>query len=78
MRIIYSDINREKCKLDRYFMKCIGAGRAAEVMRHTAYEQLKKIQKECPFEYIRFHGIFHDEMAVVWRDEEGKLNFNFQ
>ena len=78
MRIIKSDINANKGKLDRYFAKCIGAGRAAEVMRHTAYEQLKMIQKECPFEYIRFHGLFHDEMGIVNRDESGRLFYNYQ
>lgn len=78
MRTIFADINKEKGKLNRYFSKCIGAGRAGEVMRHTAFEQLKKIQLECPFEYIRFHGLFHEEMAIVSRDADGKLRFNFQ
>ena len=52
MRIIRADIKQPKGKINRYFAKCIGAGRAAEIMRHDAYEQLKLIQKECPFEYI--------------------------
>ncbi len=78
MRIITADINKEKGILNRYFQKCIGAGRAGEIMRHTAFEQLKMIQCECPFEYIRFHGLFHEEMAIVSRDDEGKLVFNFQ
>ena len=78
MREIIADISNVQGKLNRYFSKCIGAGRAAEIMRHTAYEQLRTIQKECPFEYIRFHGLFHDEMGIVHRDTEGKLFFNFQ
>ena len=47
-------------------------------MRHEAYEQLRTIQQECPFEYIRFHGLFHDEMGLVNRGADGKLFFNFQ
>lgn len=78
MRNIKANINERKGTLDRYFAKCIGAGRAAEVMRHQAYEQLRTVQKECPFEYIRFHGLFHDEMAIVSRGEDGKLVYNFQ
>ena len=78
MRNIKANVNLKKGKLDRYFAKCIGAGRAAEVMRHAAYEQLRTVQKECPFEYIRFHGLFHDEMGIVNRREDGKLFFNFQ
>ena len=78
MRNIKADINTKKGSLNRYFAKCIGAGRAAEVMRHEAYEQLRTIQAECPFEYIRFHGLFHDEMGLVNRREDGSLFFNFQ
>ena len=78
MRVVFADINNIKGKLNRYFSKCIGAGRAAEVMRYRAFEQLKQIQRECPFEYIRFHGLFHEEMAITTRNQEGKLCFNFQ
>ena len=78
MRQIKSDINGKQGKLNRYFSKCIGAGRAAEVMRHEAYKQLCTVQEECPFEYIRFHGLFHDEMGLVNRRENGELFFNFQ
>lgn len=78
MRIISSDLGKEKGKLNRFFSECIGAGRAGEVMRHNAYEQLKTVQKECDFKYIRFHGLFHEEMIIVSRDDDGKLKFNFQ
>ena len=78
MRKIVTDINSVKGTLDRYFAECIGAGRAAEVMRHVPHEQLRTLQDECHFNYIRFHGLFHDEMAVVSRNESGELSFNFQ
>lgn len=78
MRKIYADVTQVKGKLDRFFAKCIGAGRAGEVMRYVPMEQLKMIQRECPFEYIRFHGIFHEEMNIVRRGADGKLSFSFQ
>lgn len=78
MRNIQVHLSREKGKLDRYFGKCVGAGRAAEVMRYEAFEQLKQIQKECPFKYIRFHGLFHEEMAIVSRNDCGETVYNFQ
>lgn len=78
MRTISANLYETKGELNRYFSKCIGAGRAAEVMRHQAYEQLRKVQSECPFEYIRFHGLLHDEMGIVHRKKNGKLFFNFQ
>ena len=78
MRKIISDINNKKGPLNRFFSECIGAGRAAEVMRYIPMKQLQQVQKECPFRYIRFHGIFHEEMDVVRRDENGNLSFCFQ
>ena len=78
MRTIHANIKNEKGRLDRFFSECIGAGRAAEVMRYIPMKQLQQVQKECPFRYIRFHGIFHEEMDVVRRDENGNLSFCFQ
>lgn len=78
MRKINVNVQNEKGTLNRYFSKCIGAGRAGEVMRYAAFEQLKTVQSVCPFEYIRFHGLFHEEMAIVSRNGDGTLTFNFQ
>lgn len=78
MREITVNMNREKGALNRYFKRCIGAGRAAEVMRYTAFEQLKQVQRDIGFEYIRFHGLFHEEMGIVQRAADGKIIYNFQ
>lgn len=56
---------------DRYYSKCITFGRAAEGLRADFQEQLKELQSEIGFEYIRFHGLFHDDMAVYDEDENG-------
>ena len=78
MRTIKANLNQAKGKLDRFFSACIGAGRAGEVMRYIPMQQLKKMQSECPFCYIRFHGLFHEEMNIVHRNEDGTLSFCFQ
>ena len=51
-------------KNDRYYKKCITFGRAAEGLRADFQKQLTQLQNEIGFEYVRFHGIFHDDMAV--------------
>lgn len=56
---------------DKYFSKCITFGRAKEGLRAGFQNQLKELQKEIAFEYIRFHGLFHDDMAVYDEDEDG-------
>ncbi len=78
MRTISANVNNTKGKLNRFFSDCIGAGRAGEVMRHVPMQQLKKMQAECPFRYIRFHGLFHEEMNIVHREQDGTLSFCFQ
>lgn len=78
MRKITVSYHREKGALNRYFNHCIGAGRANELLRFTAMEQLEQTVQECGFRYIRFHGIFHEDMGVCTRDDDGKLHYNFQ
>ena len=78
MRKITADIHDLKGPHNRFYAKCIGAGRAGELMRYVPMKQLAQMQEECPFEYIRFHGLFHEEMNLVNRDKDGKLTFCFQ
>ena len=78
MRKVTLNVNDVKGKLDRYFSQCIGAGRAGEVMRLVPAKQLERIQRECPFSYIRFHGLFYEEMDIVSRKSDGTLRFHFQ
>ncbi len=56
---------------------CVSVGRAFELLRHDMMLQMEKLQKEIGFKYCRFHGLFHDEMAVVRRKEDGTLAFQW-
>ena len=64
-------------KLNKFFLGSVGAGRAGEIMRHVPSKQLDMLLRDAPFKYIRFHGLFHEEMGVVTRGENGKLEFFF-
>lgn len=64
-------------KNNRYYTECITAGRANEGLRADWQEQLKMVQNEIGFKYIRFHGIFHDDMAIYDEDENGNPQFYF-
>lgn len=59
----------------RYYQKCITFGRAAEGLRADFQKQLLQLQREIGFSYVRFHGIFHDDMAVYREDEAASLLF---
>ena len=59
-------------------LRCIGAGRANEGLRADWQEQLATVQREIGFQYIRMHGIFHDDMGVYTEDKHGNPEYNFQ
>ncbi|WP_432877592.1 GH39 family glycosyl hydrolase [Kribbella sp. CA-245084] len=63
--------------LAHYWSKVVGAGRANEGLRADWQEQLRAAVAECGFEFIRFHGLFHDDM-FVYREVDGEPRFNFQ
>ena len=60
-----------------YWKKLTTFGRAAEGLRKGWQSQLKDMQSEIGFEYIRFHGIFSDDMMVVNINEEGNIVYNW-
>jgi xylan 1,4-beta-xylosidase len=59
-------------------LNTVGAGRANEGLRADWQAQLSTVQREIGFHYIRFHGIFHDDMGVYTEDPHGNPIYNFQ
>ncbi|MBI2513295.1 MAG: glycoside hydrolase [Opitutae bacterium] len=48
---------------------CVGAGRANEGLRADWQRQLRRVRAECGFRYIRFHGLFCDDMGVYFEEK---------
>ncbi|GAA3650027.1 GH39 family glycosyl hydrolase [Flavivirga jejuensis] len=71
------DANSNGEKFDHFWSKMVGAGRANEGLRAGWLEQLQQVQEHCGFEYVRFHGLFHDDMFPVLI-ERGKTVYNWQ
>lgn len=71
------DADKQGKPFIHYWKKLICAGRAAEGLREAWRNQLRELQKELKFEYIRFHGIFHDEM-MVYDEKDGIPVFNWK
>lgn len=66
-----------KENVKKSWRKLAAFGRAAEGLRGEWRNQLRNIQNDIPFEYIRFHGIFSDDMMVYSEDFEGNPEYNF-
>jgi xylan 1,4-beta-xylosidase len=64
--------------LIHYWSKVVGAGRANEALRATWQEELQTAHQYGGFQYVRFHGIFHDDMFVYREDPNGNPIYNFQ
>ena len=77
-RLISIDYRRVTGLHNRFSQLVVGAGRAAEGSRADWQRDLKLVQQECGFEYVRFHGLLQDELGVYSEDRNGKPVYNFQ
>jgi xylan 1,4-beta-xylosidase len=72
---INADSGAPGSPLHHHWSVCVGAGRAAEGLRASWQEQLRVVKENCGFRYVRFHGLFHDDMFVLTSD--GGYNFQY-
>ena len=77
-RVVRADVSHTVGSHTAAPFRCIGAGRANEGLRADWQEQLATVQRELGFDYIRMHGILHDDMGVYKEDKHGNPQFNFQ
>lgn len=61
----------------KYWQTLTTAGRAAEGLRSDWQEQFRTLKADLDFQYIRFHGIFNDEMMVYHESSDGTVTFNW-
>jgi xylan 1,4-beta-xylosidase len=64
--------------LVHFWSKVVGAGRAKEGLEATWQEELTTAAKDGGFQYVRFHGIFQDDMFVYREDRQENPIYNFQ
>lgn len=63
--------------LRKPWKSAIATGHASLLLRADLQQQLAMLQREIGYGYCRFHGIFHDDMAVVARRKDGSLAFRW-
>jgi xylan 1,4-beta-xylosidase len=76
-RTISADLGTTVGPMNRMHNFCVGAGRANEGLRADWQRQLRRAREECGFRYIRFHGLFCDDMGVYFEDK-GRPVYNWQ
>lgn len=73
---ISANIQSNGVQFKHHWSTCVGAGRAHEGLMSRWQNQLKMAVEDCNFQYIRFHGLLCDDMALC-REEDGKLIYNY-
>lgn len=71
------DIRKTVKPLRHTWRKLLNFGYAREGLLAAVQQQISQAQREIGFEYIRFHGIFDDNMQFYHEDEEGNPKLNF-
>lgn len=77
-RLIQADVSAVRGPTRRMYNFCVGAGRANEGLRADWQRQLRRVRSECGFRYLRFHGLFCDDMGVYREDKAGNPIYNWQ
>jgi xylan 1,4-beta-xylosidase len=73
-----ADAKAQGKPLAHFWSKVVGAGRANEGLRATWQEELGTASEFDGFQYVRFHGIFQDDMFIYREDEHGNPIYSFQ
>lgn len=76
-KIIEVDLNNNLGEIKNNWKNLITIGKAKEGLIDIVQKQIIEVQKNIGFKYIRFHGIFDDEMMVYHENEDGSVEFNF-
>ena len=65
MKSFNLDLTAPARRLDHYWELCVGSCHAATALRADWQEQMTRCHRELGFQYVRFHGLFDDDMNVV-------------
>lgn len=57
--------------------RLLNVGWAKDVLSAEVQSQIHQIQRQIGFQYLRFHGIFDDQLLFCRRNETGELQYNF-
>jgi xylan 1,4-beta-xylosidase len=77
-RFIAAELTNEVGATNRMYNFCVGAGRANEGLRADWQRQMRRVREDCGFRYVRFHGLFCDDMGVYQEDSKGRPRYNWQ
>src|ERR1700743_417997 len=60
-----------------FWEQMFGSGRAVLSLRDAYRRDLREVRQITGFQYVRFHGIFNDDVGVYDEDKQGHVTYNF-
>jgi len=76
-QVIAIDTRSASRPFPHFWEQMIGSGRAILSLRESYRNDLRQVKGITGLGYVRFHGIFDDEVGVYERDANGKVSYNF-
>ncbi|MDR2785937.1 MAG: hypothetical protein LBB83_08490 [Treponema sp.] len=67
MRQMNLDFTSAAVPFNHYWELCVGSCHAATALREDYRRQLEQCHKELGFKYVRFHGLFNDDMSMLYK-----------
>ncbi len=77
LNVIDINVKRSQRNLNHTFKKFTSVGRAKEILMQRIQTELKVLQKDIGFQYIKFHGILDDSMMLYNEDKLGNPYLTF-
>ena len=76
-REVAADVRAQGTPLRHTWRRLVNIGYARDGLVAPVQALLRRAQREIGFEYLRFHGIFDEDMRIYREDERGAPRFDF-
>ena len=75
--VIVVDAQAPSHSFPHFWEQMFGSGRAILSLRDSYRSDLRRVKQATDFQYVRFHGIFDDEVGIYGEDNDGRAQYNF-
>ncbi len=74
---VHVDARAKATPFPHFWERMFGSGHATLSLRASYRSDLRAVKRVADFQYVRFHGIFDDDVGVYNEDEHGRPIYNF-
>ncbi|MGB7022947.1 MAG: hypothetical protein WBD73_04045 [Candidatus Acidiferrales bacterium] len=75
--VVTIDVKAQARQFPHFWEEMFGSGRATLALRDSYRRDMRAVKDVTGFEYVRFYGIFDDDVGVYSEDKSGNPIYNF-